>query len=163
MFFSSPGLNALRQSRASRSPSVPKDQPTSWAGFTYLPPGNIFSLPEFAPLPPPPILKKSPSPMSFVTPARPGRPAIGTTTTARKKRPVTDLQAFAQTLEYGVLSVKKRMSASRSRSPRPISPAYVYVEEKPEDKWDVLDHRQKKLLDELDGLELRYRGLLARR
>lgn len=89
---------------------------------------------------------------------------VGTTTTARKKRPVTDLQAFAETLEYGVLSVKKRMSASRSRSPRPEVLKPTPVSEKPvTDQWDGMESRQKKLLSDLDGLELRYRDLLARR
>lgn len=121
IFFSSPGLSALRSQQSSSL--KPSDR---WIGFTYLPSSEELSSLTFRRefsqnLPGSGSSGPEPSPAAnrFATPARPAsrqqtlkasRTGVRST---KRRRPVSELEAFNEVLEYGVLSVKRR-TASRS-------------------------------------------------
>lgn len=124
-----------------------------WLGYTYHPEANIFDSPAFAPLPCSQEEKPSYSAFyPFETPARNILPAKLTsrtlTTTAKKRRPVSDLEAFAEVIEYGLQSARRQVSAS---------PAFLQNGE----QWQRLDGRQRHLVNDIDAISQRYAGLFA--
>lgn len=117
-FFSSPGLSALRSQQQSSSTHIkPTEQ---WIGFTHLPTADEFRNLLYRHELLSRAADHSPRVNQYLTPARPPSRSTsrstsatpGISTTAKKRRPVTDLEAFNEVLEYGVLSVKRRQTPS---------------------------------------------------
>lgn len=116
-FFSSPGLSALRSQQTSHLPTSEQ-----WIGFTYLPHPEEMNDPVFRNAALARTVEGSPAHVNrFLTPARP--PSRSTTTksstsvgmmSTKKRRPLSDLEAFHEVLECGVLSVRRRQSRTPS-------------------------------------------------
>lgn len=135
-FFSSPGLSALRSQQTSSSHPPASEQ---WIGFTYLPEpedlsSSLFRHAALAQT----VEGSSPAVLNrFLTPARPPSRSMSKSSTVasgltstKKRRPLTDLEAFNEVLEYGVLSVKRRQTRA---SPHPFSASSKVTTAKPDD------------------------------